>query len=98
MIDFGGARLARANGNAVVRVLFSVTLEGEARTYERGVNVSTRRVDDGKAALSPTMARAMVDGCADCGTRRSPQWRTDADVEGRLCNACGIRRRKRRGQ
>ncbi|XP_076944233.1 GATA transcription factor 17-like [Bidens hawaiensis] len=39
----------------------------------------------------------LIKTCADCGTSKTPLWRGGPAGPKSLCNACGIRSRKRRG-
>ncbi|KAL3505667.1 hypothetical protein ACH5RR_031049 [Cinchona calisaya] len=53
------------------------------------------------SSQTPTPERASSDGtqiktCADCGTTKTPLWRGGPAGPKSLCNACGIRSRKKR--
>ncbi|XP_051130544.1 GATA transcription factor 16-like [Andrographis paniculata] len=56
---------------------------------------------EGVSSQSPPPDRVSPSGstvktCADCGTSKTPLWRGGPDGPKSLCNACGIRSRKKR--
>ncbi|KAL2530620.1 GATA transcription factor 15 [Forsythia ovata] len=56
---------------------------------------------EGMTSQTPTPDRSSSDGkqvktCVDCGTSKTPLWRGGPAGPKSLCNACGIRSRKKR--
>lgn len=47
-------------------------------------------------ATSPETSQSNVKTCADCGTTKTPLWRGGPAGPKSLCNACGIKSRKKR--
>ncbi|XP_076952106.1 GATA transcription factor 17-like [Bidens hawaiensis] len=55
------------------------------------------RSPDRCGSLSSDGGSHSIKTCADCGTIKTPLWRGGPAGPKSLCNACGIRSRKRRG-
>ncbi|CAO1943237.1 unnamed protein product, partial [Urochloa humidicola] len=72
-------------GLAIDRIALSMGMEMEVKME---TEAETDRPDDGNATKA----------CADCHTTKTPLWRGGPEGPKSLCNACGIRYRKRRRQ
>ncbi|KAL6006871.1 hypothetical protein ACLOJK_032367 [Asimina triloba] len=69
----------------------------EVPIYDQAVMTSRKRSLSGKADVGISgEGRTIQKVCADCKTSKTPLWRSGPAGPKSLCNACGIRYRKRR--
>ncbi|ERN04353.1 hypothetical protein AMTRI_Chr13g84870 [Amborella trichopoda] len=58
-------------------------------------STNVNNLEGSTTSISVAMSRA-IRACVDCNTTKTPLWRTGPAGPRSLCNACGIRYRKRR--
>ncbi|XP_021730278.1 GATA transcription factor 15-like [Chenopodium quinoa] len=60
------------------------------------VNLNDKKSSDPDGVSSTEIQENEIKRCADCGTSKTPLWRGGPAGPKSLCNACGIRSRKKR--
>ncbi|MCD7454629.1 hypothetical protein HAX54_025375 [Datura stramonium] len=62
----------------------------------RSEEMSSETTSPERVSLETNLSQSNVKTCADCGTTKTPLWRGGPAGPKSLCNACGIKSRKKR--